>query len=77
MFMLSLPLVILYKASAIIFIYTNLSKFKAIEDVKEFIENDVIFETFTNIAYYTGVVWAKEMNAMNFLQTVLPELFIG
>ena len=56
MFMLSIPLIIIYKITAMIFIYANLSKFQAVDNFKEFLENDVILETFTNIAYYTGVV---------------------
>ena len=55
-FMLSIPLIIVYKITAIIFIYANLSKFQAVEEFKEFVKNDVILETFTNIAYYTGIV---------------------
>ena len=77
MFMLSLPLVIIYKTTAIIIIYANLSKFQAIEDMREFFENDIIFDSFTNIAYYTGVVCAKEMTPITFFQTVVPELLIG
>ena len=77
MFMLSVPLVIIYKATAIIFIYANLSKFKAVEEVREFIEQDVLFETFTSIAYYTGVACAKDINGLNFFMTIMPEIGIG
>lgn len=77
MFMLSIPVVIVYKTTAIIFIYANLSKFYAVKEMQEFFEQDVLFETFTNIASYTGVVCAKEMSLLNFIQTIMPESLIG
>lgn len=72
-----MPLSLIYKASAVIFIYSNLAKFKAIQEVKEFFEKDVMFETFQNIAVYTGVVFNKEITFLNILVTVMPEVLIG
>lgn len=77
MFMLCVPLSLIYKASAVIFIYSNLAKFKAIQEVKEFFEKDVMFETFQNIAVYTGVVFNKDITFLNILVTVMPEVLIG
>ena len=45
--------------------------------VKEFIENDVLFETFQHIAKYMGVVQSAHSTFINILLTVSPELFIG
>jgi hypothetical protein len=77
LFMLSLPLVILYKITAIVIIYANIAKFKAIEDVKKFFENDVLYDTFTNFAEYTGVSFSVEFDALSFFTTLVPEIFIG
>lgn len=77
MFMLCIPLSLIYKISAIIFIYSNISKFKAIQEVKHFFEKDVMFETFHTYAIYTGVVLSKELTFFNILATVTPEIVIG
>jgi hypothetical protein len=68
---------LIYKVSAVVFIYSNISKFKAIQEVKEFFENDVMFETFQNIAIYTGVIFGKELTLVNIFITIAPEILIG
>lgn len=77
MFMLCIPVTLTYKISAVIFIFSNIGKFEAIQEVKEFFEKDVMFETFQNIATYTGVVFSKDLTFLNILITVTPEVLIG
>ena len=57
MFMLTVPISFLYKICSIVFIYSNFTKFEAIKEVQEFFENDILYNTFHNVAIYTGVVF--------------------
>jgi len=68
---------LIYKISAVVFIYSNVAKFEAIQEVKEFFEKDVMFETFNNIAIYSGVVFSRELSFINIILTVIPEVLIG
>jgi hypothetical protein len=77
MFMLSVPVSLVYKTFAVVFIYSNLSKFKAIQEFKEFFEKDIILDTFHNVAIYTGVVFSKEATLFNVVLTIIPEFLIG
>ena len=65
MFMHSIPVSLIYKISSVAFIYSNIAKFQAIQEVKEFFEKDIIYDNFHNVAIYSGVVFIKELTFIN------------
>ena len=77
MFMFWIPMSLIFKTISLVIIYSNLSKLQALMNVKEFIEKDIIFETFQHIAKYIGVVQNSDVIIINILLTVTPEIFIG
>ena len=77
MFMFWIPLSLVFKVISLVIIYSNLSKFEALVSVKEYIENDVLFEAFQHIAKYMGVVQSAHSTFINIILTVAPEILIG
>ncbi|CAI2386722.1 unnamed protein product [Moneuplotes crassus] len=76
-FLISIPVLLMYKIISCLFIYGDFTKYQIIYSLKHFLEKNVLFLNFHSVSIYSGVVFIKENSFINLIITIIPEVFIG